>query len=83
MLPKVLIVLFLIAILAALFSAVVFLVKDPADRDHRRTMRALTWRVALQVALIVFLIVAFTRGWIQPHGFNERPATSEHVDENK
>jgi hypothetical protein len=31
----------------------------------------------------VFLIVAFTRGWIQPHGFNERPATSEHVDENK
>lgn len=73
MLPKVLIILFLLAILGALFSAVFFLVKDPADRNHRRTMRALTWRVALQVALIVFLILAFTRGWIQPHGFNEKP----------
>ncbi len=74
MLPKVLIILFLLAIVGALFSAVFFLVKDPADRNHRRTMRALTWRVALQVALIAFLILAFTRGWIQPHGFNERSA---------
>ena len=77
MLPKVLIVLLLLAIVVALFSAVFFLVKDPADRDHRRTLRALTWRVGLQVALILFLIVAFTRGWIQPHGFNERPAPTD------
>ena len=83
MLPKILIVLFLLAIVTALFSAVFFLVKDPADTNHRRTMRALTWRVGLQVALILFLIVAFTRGWIQPHGFNEKPPASEHVDENK
>jgi hypothetical protein len=74
MLPKIFVVLLLLAIVTALFSAVFFLVKDPSDKSHRRTMRALAWRVGLQVALIIFLIVAFTRGWIQPHGFNEKPA---------
>jgi H+/Cl- antiporter ClcA len=74
MLPKAFILLLLLAILTALFSAVFFLVKDPSDASHRRTMRALAWRVGLQLALIIFLIVAFSRGWIQPHGFNEKPA---------
>jgi hypothetical protein len=74
MLPKIFIVLLLLAIVTALFSAVFFLVKDPSDAGHRRTMRALAWRVGLQVALIIFLIVAFTRGWLKPHGFNEKPA---------
>jgi hypothetical protein len=73
MLTKILIVVFLLAILGALFSAVFFLVKDPSDAGHKRTMRALTWRVLLQLALIVFLIVAFMRGWIQPHGLYDRP----------
>ncbi len=73
MLPKLLVVTFLLAILTALFSAVFFLVKDPADAKHRRTMRALTWRVALQMALIVFLVLAFLRGWIRPHGLYDRP----------
>jgi cytochrome bd-type quinol oxidase subunit 2 len=76
MLPKAFILLLLLAIVTALFSAVFFLVKDPSDASHRRTMRALAWRVGLQVTLIVFLIVAFTRGWIKPHGFNETPAAT-------
>ncbi len=66
MLPKLIIVAFLIAILVALFSGVVFLVKDPSDR--RRTLRSLTWRVALQLLLVVFLIAAYFFGWIRPHG---------------
>ena len=73
MLPKIFIVLLLLAIVTALFSAVFFLVKDPSDRGHRRTMRALTLRVVLQLVLIVFLIVAFTQGWIRPHGLYDRP----------
>jgi H+/Cl- antiporter ClcA len=76
MLPKLLIILLLLAILGSLFSAVFFLVKDPADRSHRRTVRALTWRVILQVTLIAFLVIAFLRGWIQPHGVLERPGAA-------
>ncbi len=67
---------FLIAILVALFSGLYFLVKDPSRQDSKRVLHALTWRVGLQVALIVFLVVAFLMGWIRPHGLYERPAAS-------
>jgi hypothetical protein len=66
MLPKIIIVAFLLAILVALFSGAVFLAKDPSDR--RRTLRSLTWRVALQLLLIGFLVTAYFAGWIRPHG---------------
>lgn len=59
---------FLIAILAALFSGLYFLVKDKSGQDSKRVVNALTWRVAIQVALIAFLVVAFLMGWIKPHG---------------
>lgn len=67
MLPTVIILALLAAIVVALFSGAYFLLKDRASNDNRRTMTALTWRVSLQVALIVFLIVAYVMGWIQPH----------------
>lgn len=65
MLPKITIVLFLLAIVAALFTGMYFLLKDPSDK--RRTVRALTWRVGLQLALIGFLVLAYFMGWIHPH----------------
>ena len=55
----------LIAILYALFTGMVYLVKDRSDK--RRVMKALTWRVGLQLLLIAFLITAYFLGWIQPH----------------
>jgi Na+-translocating ferredoxin:NAD+ oxidoreductase RnfD subunit len=66
MLIKVVIVGFLIAIVTSLMFGAYFLVKDPST--SKRTMNALTWRVGLQVALIVLLIVAFLMGWLKPHG---------------
>tara|TARA_R110000787_G_scaffold123580_7_gene234627 strand:+ start:19883 stop:20092 length:210 start_codon:yes stop_codon:yes gene_type:complete len=65
MLIKVLIVGLLLAIVVALVLGGVFLVKDPST--SKRTVKALSWRVGLQVALIVLLIVAFFMGWLQPH----------------
>lgn len=66
MLLKIAIVALLIAIVVALVFGGVFLVKDPST--SRRTVKALSWRVGLQVALIVLLIVAFFMGWLKPHG---------------
>ncbi|MGQ0618760.1 MAG: twin transmembrane helix small protein [Panacagrimonas sp.] len=66
MLIKLIIVLLLIAIIVALVSGGVFLVKDPST--SKRTVRALSWRVGLQVALIVLLVLAFFMGWLKPHG---------------
>ncbi len=67
------IVVFLVAILVALFSGLYFLVKDRSGQDSRRVLHALTWRVGLQIALIVFLVIAFFMGWIRPHGVLDRP----------
>lgn len=62
---KFIIVVLLLAVLAALFSSVFFLVKDKSDK--RRTLALLKLRVALSVMLIVFVIIAYAMGWIHPH----------------
>lgn len=63
---KTIIVLVLFAILAALFTAGIFLVKDKGD--SRRGVWMLTLRISLSVGLIIFILLAATMGWIEPHG---------------
>lgn len=63
---KIIIVIFLVAIVTALMAGMVFLVKD--DGDSKRTVRALTWRISLSLALIALLVLGYAAGWIQPHG---------------
>lgn len=66
MLPKLIVTILLVAIVISLFSALFFMLKDSSK--SKRTVRALTARVGLQVALIVFLLIATFMGWIRPHG---------------
>ena len=66
MLPKLIVTVLLVAIVISLFSALFFMLKDSSK--SKRTVRALTMRVGLQVALILFLLIATTMGWIHPHG---------------
>ncbi len=68
MLSKLIVGILLIAIVVSLFSGLFFLMKDSSK--SKRTLRALTMRVGLQVALIAFLLLATTLGWIHPHGIN-------------
>ncbi|MDT0619277.1 twin transmembrane helix small protein [Salinisphaera sp. P385] len=67
---KIIIVIFLVAIVTALMAGMVFLVKD--DGDSKRTVRALTWRISLSLALITLLVIGYAAGWIQPHGVMPR-----------
>lgn len=62
---KVLIILFIILILYSLGSALVFLVKDHGEGD--RTVKRLTWRIALSIVLFLFLWAAHQMGWIEPN----------------
>lgn len=57
---------FLVAIMISLGSGLFFLMRDTGDQ--KRTVRALTWRVALSIAMIIFLVVAYWQGWLHPHG---------------
>ena len=45
-----------------------------ADRGTtKRTVNSLTWRIALSVGLILFVILAIYMGWITPHGVGRAP----------
>lgn len=63
---KVVVIAGLIAIVTALFSALVFLYRDRGTGT--RMVRALAIRVGLSVALVAFLLVSYWMGWIGPRG---------------
>lgn len=54
-----------VLIFASLGSALVFLVKDKGG-DSTRTVRALTWRIGLSVAVFLLIMLSYQMGWI--HG---------------
>lgn len=67
---KVAIVIALIAIVAALASAGVFMMREGRDGRPKsgKMMRALAWRVGLSVLLFLGIVGAYQMGWIQPTG---------------
>jgi hypothetical protein len=66
MLAKIVIIILLIMILGSLASALFYLIKD--DRESRRTVRALTWRIGLSIACFLLLLAGAATGLLQPHG---------------
>jgi hypothetical protein len=66
MLFKLIILALLVAILGSLTSGLFFLVRDRGGTD--RTVRSLTVRIALSVALFLLLLFGFATGLIEPHG---------------
>ena len=64
--PKVIIVAFLVLILYNLGAGLYYMIRDKGQTN--RTVNALTWRVGLSVALVIFLILGIWTGLISPHG---------------
>ena len=62
---KIIILFILLLIVVSLFFALFTLVKDKGKSN--RTVRALTVRVGLSIALISFLLVSYKVGWIEPN----------------
>jgi hypothetical protein len=56
-----------VGILVALAAALVFLLRDKGATN--RTVNALTVRVALSVALLLFIWISWALGWIQPRQY--------------
>lgn len=65
MVMKILIIVFILAIIYSLGSALIFLVRDHGEGD--RTVNRLSWRIGLSLVLFVFLWVAYQLGWIEPN----------------
>jgi predicted membrane-bound dolichyl-phosphate-mannose-protein mannosyltransferase len=63
---RIVIIVALVAVVTALFTALVFLYRDRGRGE--RVVAALAVRVILSAALIAFLVLAYHMGWIAPGG---------------
>ena len=63
---RIVVIVALLAIIASLFSALYFMYHDHGHR--MRMVKALALRVALSMGLIIFLVAAYTMGWVAPTG---------------
>lgn len=66
MVVKIIIVVFMLAILYSLASSFYFLVHDKGEGD--RTVRRLSWRIGLSLLLVLLLFAGFKLGIIEPRG---------------
>lgn len=65
---KIAIVVLLAVILVSLASGLIFLVRDKGRSE--RTVKSLTLRIVLSIALFILLFIGFAAGLIRPHGVN-------------
>lgn len=63
---RVIVLIFIFLILASLFSALYYLIKDKGQ--SQRTVKALTIRIVLSITLFALLMLGFYFGW-----FPQRP----------
>ena len=63
---RAIVIIALIAVVAALFTALVFLFRDRGRGN--RVVAALAVRVLLSMALIAFLVFSWWMGWVSPGG---------------
>ena len=63
---KIIVILGLVAVVIALFTALVFLYRDQGSRN--RIVVALAVRVGLSISLVAFLLFSYWMGWISPGG---------------
>ena len=61
----------LILILWNLGAGLYYMLVDKGQ--SKRTVNSLTKRIALSVALILFVVLAIYMGWIEPHGVGRNP----------
>ncbi len=72
----ILIIAVFVLILASLFSGLYFMMKDKGNGT--RTVKALSFRVGLSVALFLLILLGFATGVLKPHGlYPQAPPTQQ------
>jgi hypothetical protein len=62
---KLVVGLMFVLIVVSLFSGLYYLVRDQSNT--KRTVRSLTYRIGLSIALVLLLVISAWMGWIKPH----------------
>ena len=61
---KAIVLILLAAVVVSLFSGLFFLVKDRDSQESTRMLTSLKIRVGLSITLVVFLVAAYSLGWL-------------------
>lgn len=72
MLVKTLVIMAFMAIVASLGSALFHLVKHKGQENSEKTLKSLTMRIGLSVALFIFVVIAIATGIVEPTGLGSR-----------
>lgn len=64
---KIIVLVAMAAVLVNLFIALFHLTRG-GEGDARKTLRSLTWRLAISIAIFLLLFIAAMMGWVAPHG---------------
>ncbi len=61
---KAIVLILLAAVVVSLFSGLFFLVRDRDSQESTRMLTSLKIRVGLSITLVVFLVAAYSLGWL-------------------
>ena len=85
---KVVIIIFMVAMIISLAVGLYYLLKTPDERDQGdKLVKALTWRISIWVILFGFIFLSIKLGWIVPsnsvHPLNFNQEQSKRIDQKK
>ena len=81
MLIKTLVIFAFVAIIASLGSALFHLVKHKDKANSQKTLKALTFRIGLSVALFIFIVIEMATGLVEPHGLSAKIHSAQSISE--
>lgn len=65
MIFKTIVIFVLFLVISSLFTALYSMVKDKGQGN--RTIKMLTMRIGLSIGLLIFIMIGYQLGWINPH----------------
>jgi hypothetical protein len=84
MIIKSIIIIAFILIIVSLGSALFHLVNPKSEEQSKKTVKALTFRIAISLLLFIFIFIAVATGLFEPHGLGakihmQQPAPAETI----
>ncbi len=84
MIIKSVVIIAFILIIISLGSALFHLVNRKTEEQSEKTVKALTFRIALSILLFIFVFIAVATGIFKPHGLGikvhmQQPAQTERI----
>lgn len=82
MIIKTIIIIAFVLIIVSLGSALYHLVSHKTGAQSEKTVKALTFRIALSLLLFIFIFIALAFGLFKPHGIGARMQLQRAIEKN-